>query len=102
MMVTNNFDAVVDHADQASDALSLLGENEYAFAVVNRLLDCDGSSGMDVVKQVQTAHPTLPVMLVTNYEQHQQAAVAAGCEPGYGKNDLFSPTTVQLFEKYLS
>ena len=101
MMVTNNFDATVDQAHQAGDALSLLAENNYALVVVNRLLDCDRSPGMDVIKQVQEQHPDVPVMLVTNFDEHQKAAVAAGCKPGYGKNDLFSPASIELFSCYL-
>ena len=102
MMVTRNFeDAVVDQAHQAVDALTLLKQHEYALVVVNRLLDCDGTEGMDVVRQVKAEQPDLPVMLITNYEEHQRAAVEAGCETGYGKNDLFSPSTVELFGKYL-
>lgn len=100
-LVTTNFDATVDHANQAVDALSLLDKHEYSLAVVNRLLDCDGSEGMDVVRQIKVKRPTLPVMLVTNYDEHQQAAINAGCEPGYGKNDLFSESTVALLTKYL-
>lgn len=102
MMVTQNFDAVVDRAHRADDALALLAQNDYSLVVVNRLLDEDGSSGMNVVKQVQETHADLPVMLVTNYDQHQRAAVAAGCRPGYGKNDLFSQSTIELFKNYLS
>ena len=102
MMVTKNFDAVVDQAHQAADALSLLAENDYALVVVNRLLDCDRSPGMDVIKQVQEQHPDVSVMLVTNYEEHQRAAVAAGCEQGYGKNDLFNDATIELFKQYLA
>lgn len=101
-LVTNNFDAAVDQAHQAVDALSMLEKDDYALAVVNRLLDCDGSSGMDVIRQVKEKYSDLPVMLVTNFEEHQAAAVAAGCEPGYGKNDLFSDSTIKLLSNYLS
>lgn len=100
-LVTSNFDATVDHANQAVDALSVLEQHDFSLAVVNRLLDCDGSSGMDVVRQVKVKHPNLPVMLVTNFEEHQTTAVAAGCEPGYGKNDLFSEATIELLSNYL-
>jgi len=104
MMVTRNFDdnIAVDQAHQAVDALTLLKQHEYALVIVNRLLDCDGTEGMDVVRQVKAEQPDLPVMLVTNFEEHQRAAVEAGCETGYGKNDLFSPGTVELFRKYLA
>lgn len=103
MMVTQNFDdTVIDQAHQAVDALTLLKQHTYALVVVNRLLDCDGTEGMDVVRQLKAEQPDLPVMLITNYEEYQQNAVAAGCELGFGKNDLFSPPTVELFSKYLA
>ena len=100
-LVTNNFKATVDQAHQAVDALTMLDQNQYALAVVNRLLDCDGSSGMEVIRQLKEKQPTMPVMLVTNFEEHQKSAVEFGCEPGYGKNDLFSEATVSLLAKYL-
>ncbi len=103
MMVSRNFDGVsVDQAHQADDAVSLVNENDYSLVVVNRLLDRDGSQGMSVIAELKAAKPELPIMLVTNYQEHQDAAVAAGCVPGYGKNDLFSPTTVELFRGYLA
>ena len=39
-----------------------------------------------------------PVMLVTNYPEHQQAAVEAGAEPGFGKDVLRSAETAALVE----
>jgi DNA-binding response OmpR family regulator len=100
-LVAANFDAAVDQAHQAVDALSLLEQNEYSLVVVNRLLDCDGTAGMAVISQLKAKYPELPVMLVTNFEEHQQAAIEAGCQPGYGKNDLFSDATIALLSKYL-
>lgn len=103
MMVSRNFEGVaVDQAHQAVDAVSLIDQNEYAMVVVNRLLDCDGSQGMDVITELKAKQPDLPIMLVTNYQEHQDAAIAAGCAPGYGKSDLFSPATVDLFRGYLA
>ena len=60
------------------------------------------AAGVAVFMVLKATKPELPIMLVTNYQQHQDAAVAAGCVPGYGKNDLFSPTTVELFRGYLA
>ena len=100
-LISAQFDAVVDQADRAVDALKLLANNDYALAVVNRLLDIDGTPGMDVVKSVQDQYPDLPIMLITNFEEHQQAAIAAGCVPGFGKRELSSNATVELLGQYL-
>jgi DNA-binding response OmpR family regulator len=100
-LVTSNFDAVVDQADRGADAVALLKHNKYALAVVNRLLDCDGSSGMDVVRNLKNNHPNLPVILITNFEEHQQTAIEIGAEVGFGKNGLRDAGTVDLLAKYL-
>ena len=44
----------------------------------------------------------VPVMLVTNYPEHQALAVAAGAVPGFGKNALNSPQTRECLAPYCS
>lgn len=100
-LITSNFDAVVDQADRGPDAVSLLKNHEYALAVVNRILDCDGSSGMDIIRDLKNDHPDLPVMLITNFEEHQKAAIEIGAEPGFGKSNLRDASTVDLLAEYL-
>jgi hypothetical protein len=45
---------------------------------------------MDILKSIRLneAWDTLPVMLVSNYPEWQQAAIAAGALPGFGKAEL--------------
>ena len=45
---------------------------------------------------------SIPVMLVTNYPEHQQQAIAAGAEPGFGKAELASPATLAKLAKFLA
>lgn len=101
-MIQTHFGADVDQANAAADALPMLDQTEYDLVVVNRLLDLDGSPGMDVVAQVRERHPKLPVMLITNFADHQNAAVAAGAVPGFGKNAIGRPETIELLSTYLS
>jgi hypothetical protein len=58
--------------------------------LINRVLDADGTSGMDILKSIRLneAWDTLPVMLVSNYPEWQQSAIAAGALPGFGKAEL--------------
>jgi hypothetical protein len=40
-------------------------------------------------------------MLVTNYPEHQQEAVAAGAEPGFGKAELGQLATRDKLSRFL-
>ena len=72
--------------------------------LINRKLDCDYSDGTAILKQLK-ADPLLaktPVMIVTNYAEHQDAAVAMGAERGFGKLELQDPATQQKLSKFLT
>ena len=101
--LTSHFDAVVVQSHDAAETLRLLRERDVALVTVNRKLDRDYSDGMDVVKVIKEDEDVkeTPVMLVTNYEEHQQSAIAAGCVRGFGKQSLLDPGTVNLLEPYL-
>jgi two-component system chemotaxis response regulator CheY len=88
-----SFDAEVVTADTTAEALGQLGQGGFALVLVNRVLDADGSSGLDLIRQVKAdeALRQVPVMLVSNYEDAQQEAVRAGAEPGFGKSALGRP-----------
>lgn len=98
------FGAEVLQADQWSDARTILLAQPVDLVVVNRKLDIDYSDGIEIIRAMK-ADPQLqaiPVMLVTNYAEHQQAAVALGAEYGFGKLELRSPTTKSRLERILS
>ena len=101
--VTSNFEAVVVQSHDAEQTLKLLGERDVALVTVNRKLDRDYSDGMEVVKQIKADENfgEIPVMLVTNFEEHQQAAMDAGCVRGFGKLALGDPGTAELLRPYL-
>jgi CheY-like chemotaxis protein len=56
-----------------------------------------------VVKKIKADQEVgqIPVMLVTNYEEHQQVAIEAGCVRGFGKLALGDPATAELLQPYL-
>src|SRR5947209_2532469 len=83
-LIEGNFEAEVVAAHGWDDARAQLERGDVALVLVNRKLDADYSDGLDIIKGLK-ADPQLaavPVMLVTNYPEHQQAAVALGAEPG--------------------
>src|SRR5262245_49120819 len=81
------FGAEVVQADGAHDALSLLRSGGVDLVLVNRKLDMDYSDGIEVIRQIKAdpAVAATPVMLITNYAEHQDAAEAIGALRGFGK-----------------
>ncbi len=102
-VIDRNFDAVVLQAHVASDALATLERHRVDLVLVNRKLDQDYSDGLDVIAQIKS-HPKfaeIPVMLVTNYEEHQQRAIQAGAEQGFGKLSLSNDETIDNLRRFL-
>jgi len=89
------FDVRVRGADAKEDALKALRSERFDLVLVNRILDRDGSSGLDLIRAIK-ADPELvevPVMLVSNYGDAQADAVALGALRGFGKVELRDPAT---------
>ncbi len=101
--VKSHFNANVVQAHDADETLELLRERDVALVTVNRKLDRTLSDGMEVVRMIKDdeQYGDTPVMLVTNYEEHQQTAIQAGCVRGFGKLALRDPSTAELLQPYL-
>ena len=89
-MLETGFGAVVVRAHEAADALKLLREQRFDLVLVNRKLDIDYSDGLPIIEAIKADAnlAKLPCMLITNYPEHQQAAVAAGALNGFGKQEI--------------
>ncbi|HEY7116069.1 MAG TPA: response regulator [Tepidisphaeraceae bacterium] len=92
----DTLDATVDRVANGSDAAARLGTGAYDLVLVNRVLAADGSSGLDVIEDLLRSHPPVPVMLVSDLRDAQDAAVAMGAVRGFGKADLGEPATLKL------
>lgn len=105
-LLRQNFDVEIVRVMHVSEAVAELLRGEFALAAVNRRVFADDSDGLDLVRAMKagTAGETAartPVMLISNFEEAQAAAVAAGAVRGFGKAALDAPQTVQLLAKYL-
>lgn len=88
-------DCEITHADrrkdleERADASSLL--------LINRVLPAGlgESSGIDLIRKLQARDEANrpAAMLISNYEDAQREAEAAGALPGFGKADLGKPET---------
>jgi two-component system chemotaxis response regulator CheY len=102
--IREHFDAHVTAASQPEEALEMLAEGPFDLVLVNRILSSDGSSGVDLIRRLKADARLagLPVMLVSNFSDAQQQAVAVGAEPGFGKKALDSPETIAKLKAHLS
>jgi len=103
-LLEGTFGAEVVQAHGPEDTLAALRQGPFDLVLVNRKLDQDYSDGIDIIKSIKTdaALAKTPVMLITNYEDHQAAAVATGAEPGFGKLSLRTEETLKRLGKFLS
>ena len=98
------FDAKVQTADSADEALSMLLNGPFDLVLVNRLFDADGAPGLDLIKAIKQHDgiKKVPMMLVSNHADAQERAIAAGAEMGFGKAELGSDDLVERLTSYLS
>ncbi|HEV7222520.1 MAG TPA: response regulator [Pirellulales bacterium] len=102
-LVQGEFGAEVVQADRLEDALAQLRRGRFDLVLINRKLDIDYSDGIEILQAIKSDAElaSTPVMLVSNYAEHQQAAIAAGAEPGFGKAELGRPETRDKLGRFL-
>lgn len=102
-LITQNFSAEVLQTHHIDDTLELLRKQPIDLVLVNRKLDTDYSDGLAVIEQIKADESLaeIPVMMVTNYPDHQQQAVAAGAEWGFGKLSMGDRDTLDRLRKFL-
>lgn len=102
-MLRENFDVRIDRVMFVDDALARMRENRYDLVLFNRLIFEDGNEGIELLKKAKAdpALQSVPIMMISNFEDAQAASIAAGGEPGFGKKTIFAPATIELLSKYL-
>ena len=101
--IESHFQATVTPAQVCTDSLDHLEKQPFDLILVNRKLDADYSDGLDVLRKIKSDErfQSIPVMLVTNYPEHQEQAVAAGAVPGFGKLEYAKPETLEKLRLFL-
>jgi CheY-like chemotaxis protein len=94
-LLKSRVDCEIVQAHGAADALAALRASKFDLVLVNRKLDADYSDGMEVIRQIKADHQVqgVPVMFITNYAEHQDAAEAIGALRGFGKLEFGKPET---------
>jgi response regulator RpfG family c-di-GMP phosphodiesterase len=88
--LNRHFDVRILTADLPEDTLQTLRAKPVDLVLINRKLDTDYSEGMDILRALKSDPDlsSIPAMIVSNFEESQQAAVAAGAQYGIGKSEL--------------
>ena len=99
--LTENFDVKVVRAHLFTDALEQLRADRFDLVLVNRLLDQDHSEGGDIITAMQADESlkSVPVMLVSNFEDAQTAAIALGAVPGFGKAAILTSSGEEVVNR---
>jgi len=102
-MLTRGYDVEVLRAHELRDAVEILGKQSVDLIVVNRKLDIDYSDGLEVLKSLKQneSFRHIPVMIITNYPEHQQDAVEDGAEYGFGKLQYKDAATHERLSRFL-
>jgi CheY-like chemotaxis protein len=102
-LITTHFQAEVIPVDRPAEAFDLLREATVDLILVNRLLDRDGSSGLDFIRKLKADEGCrdIPVMLVSNHADAQRQAVERGALAGFGKAELSTPATLDRLRAVL-
>ena len=88
--------AHIERAEDLSALRSHLGSG--AVLLINRVLGggFETDSGVELIRLLAETGDADSAILITNYPDAQDEAVAAGAQPGFGKSQLRDPATEQL------
>ncbi len=102
-LLATSFEADVQRSHSIDDAINSLHESNFDLVLVNRIFDRGGAEGLDLVKQMKSddAISNVPVMIISNYADAQEKAVAAGAVRGFGKSALTDRQTLELLSEVL-
>jgi len=102
-MLRQHFNVDIDRVMHVDEALENMRGRPYDLVLVNRLIFADGSPGMDLIKRAKAdaALRHVPIMMISNFPEAQQAAVQQGAVPGFGKAALANPETPKRLADYL-
>lgn len=102
-LLRDRFGAEVDQAHTLDEAVGAAATGTYDLVLVNRIFDANGAEGLELVRRLKDDDRTAqtPVMLVSNFDEAQRAAMELGAERGFGKDSLNDVETTERLAEYL-
>jgi response regulator RpfG family c-di-GMP phosphodiesterase len=102
-LLQTKFQAYIKTADSIEEAFKHSHNSSIDLILVNRIFDLTGEEGLNFIRD-HLAGPAklIPVILISNYADAQDSAVALGAKRGFGKAALNSPETEKILREFLS
>jgi CheY-like chemotaxis protein len=102
-MLTRGYDVSVLRAHELKDTIELLRQQPVDLILINRKLDIDYTDGVEILRHLKRSdeYKQIPVMIITNYPEQQEAAMAEGAEYGFGKLEYSKPITAERLSRFL-
>jgi CheY-like chemotaxis protein len=102
-MLSTHYDVHVLRSNELKDTLEIVSKEKVDLILINRKLDIDYTDGLDILRYLKQNETwkTIPAMIVTNYPEAQQEAVAEGAEYGFGKLQYKESATHDRLSKFL-
>ena len=102
-MLIANYEVEVLRAHNSDTTLEVLRSSPVSLVLINRKLDWDYSDGVEILKLIKSdpEFASVPVMIVTNYEEFQRQAMELGAVRGFGKLSLDSASTQKCLGEIL-
>ncbi len=102
-LLSTHFDVDIVQTHGEVDTLDQLKARPFDLVLVNRIMDRGGENGLEIIERIKgdESLKQVPVMMITNFPDHQDLAVAAGAEPGFGKRSLQDAETLQRLSTWL-
>lgn len=102
-LLGEHFNVDVVTASTAAEAELLIEQGPFDLVLVNRVFDADGGSGTELIRKLKAGeNRAVPLMLVTNYPEHDAAAVELGAVSGFGKAALRARDTIEKLAVFLA
>ncbi len=103
-LLQSQFDVDILRTHGFRDTLDTLKSDKFDLVLVNRIMDRDGASGLEIIQAIKghSELSAIPVMMISNYEEAQQSAINSGAEPGFGKSELTDQSTIEKLQPFLS
>jgi DNA-binding response OmpR family regulator len=92
----------IDSADSVEEALERCRTGEYNLVLGNRVIGFDQTGGEHLVEALKGDEATkeTPVLILSAFEETQAKVASLGGEPGFGKDELSEPATIERLASY--
>jgi len=101
LLKVSDFNADVSEAEDEKSALTILGQKKFDCVILDYLLD--DSIGLDVLRQIKSIQPDLPVLMISSYDKSvvEKEVLKVGADAFLSKDELSLETLTQALIKIL-